>query len=214
MSEFKSMKPRDITNRFNKIINKDPKKSFEEIIKFYISNSDKDLDLTQENINHISRQIDITCEIQRTFLNLFEPNKSRLILNSLSKKIISNENINDFIKFLFYNYDLDEGKQLLKENNYHVTLYNAINELYVFNKDEYANEGLSSQYSGDWHFLFELLQNARDAESTRVLLKKGKVNGKNVLIFANDGNKFTPMDVWGISSIGQGSKNRNNIGYF
>ncbi len=214
MNELQTKKPRFIKNHFNKIINKNPENSFKEIIEFFTSNSNRDLHLTQENFHSISRIVDITCEIQRSILNYGEPNSSRLLLNSLAKKIISNSDISGFIKFLFYNYDLDTGKDFLNEKNYHQILYSAINELYVFTKDENAMEGIASQYSGDWHFLFELLQNARDADSKRVLLEKVKLKNRNVLLFANDGNKFSSMDVWGISSIGQGSKNRKNIGYF
>lgn len=67
---------------------------------------------------------------------------------------------------------------------------------------------MSESYSG--RIIVELLQNADDAYSSRVLITKYK----DSIVFANDGRPFDDSDVWAISRSGASSKTRGkHIGY-
>src|SRR5216683_3237091 len=71
---------------------------------------------------------------------------------------------------------------------------------------------LSDLYTDRGHFIFELLQNAEDADSTKV---RFTVFADRLEIL-NDGRAFSEPDVRGICSIGKGTKagDRTQIGKF
>lgn len=87
--------------------------------------------------------------------------------------------------------------QINKENNFHDSIKNLLTELYPDNA----------------HFIYELLQNAEDAQATNVsfYLHKDK------LVFEHDGKRlFDLNDIESITSIGSSTKieKYNNIGKF
>lgn len=86
--------------------------------------------------------------------------------------------------------------QSTKDNNFENGINNLLTELYPENA----------------HFIYELLQNAEDAQATKVFFELTE----NKLTFKHDGRTFSEKDVEGITSIGQGTKANdiNKIGKF
>lgn len=86
--------------------------------------------------------------------------------------------------------------QSTKDNNFENGINNLLTELYPENA----------------HFIYELLQNAEDAQATKVLFELSK----NKLTFKHNGRPFIEKDIDGITSIGQGTKANdiNKIGKF
>ena len=78
--------------------------------------------------------------------------------------------------------------------------------------EDWAPRILVDQYSDRTHFLFELLQNAEDAEATTVSIELGK----DQLVLKHDGRMFNEDDVRGICGVSSSTKrNANNrIGKF
>lgn len=84
------------------------------------------------------------------------------------------------------------------------------------NKENGFDEGITNLlielYPDNAHFIYELLQNAEDADATEVHfeLTSEKLN------FSHNGTMFTTQDIDGITSIGQGTKadDINKIGKF
>ncbi len=149
--------------------------------------------------------VDFASEIQKTFLEYEEK------LVELCKKILI-MNFHPFFKFLYSNQEINNN--LEKNESCIEILYSSMQCLNSMAKDLKAQEEFGKLYSNQWHFFFELLQNAVDAESEKVLVKRKLIENELCLLFANKGKKFSPMDVWGIASIKQGMKSSKNIGYF
>lgn len=87
--------------------------------------------------------------------------------------------------------------QINKENNFHDSIKNLLTELYPDNA----------------HFIYELLQNAEDAQATKVSFNLYK----DRLVFEHDGKRlFDLRDIESITSIGSSTKieKYNNIGKF
>ncbi len=86
--------------------------------------------------------------------------------------------------------------QSTQDNNFDSGIYKLLTELYPDNA----------------HFIYELLQNAEDAQATEVCFKLSKDNLK----FKHNGRLFNADDVEGITSIGEGTKadDINKIGKF
>lgn len=86
--------------------------------------------------------------------------------------------------------------QSTKDNNFENGINNLLTELYPENA----------------HFIYELLQNAEDAQASKVLFELSK----NKLTFKHNGRPFLEKDIDGITSIGQGTKANdiNKIGKF
>ena len=80
--------------------------------------------------------------------------------------------------------------------------------------EEYSGlrELVEELYPDKAHFIYELLQNAEDADANQVEFRL-KEDG---LVFAHDGRPFSEDDVWGITNIGKGSKreDEDKIGRF
>jgi len=78
--------------------------------------------------------------------------------------------------------------------------------------DESIKNLLTDLYPDNAHFIYELLQNAEDADATEVKFELFQ----NKLKFYHNGNKFTYEDIDGITSIGRGTKANdiNKIGKF
>lgn len=74
------------------------------------------------------------------------------------------------------------------------------------------NNLLTQLYPDNAHFIYELLQNAEDANATEVLFELSE----DRLYFEHDGRAFNIQDLYGITSIGQGTKidDVNKIGKF
>ncbi|MDD3856071.1 hypothetical protein [Sulfurimonas sp.] len=74
------------------------------------------------------------------------------------------------------------------------------------------NNLLIQLYPDNAHFIYELLQNAEDANATEVLFELSE----NRLYFEHNGRVFNIQDLHGITSIGQGTKidDVNKIGKF
>lgn len=71
----------------------------------------------------------------------------------------------------------------------------------------------AGQYSENSHFIYELLQNAEDAEATFITF----VYQRNRLIVCHDGRPFTEEDVRAICSVMDGTKDENDsntVGHF
>ena len=66
---------------------------------------------------------------------------------------------------------------------------------------------LGELYTERTHFVFELLQNAEDAEATRVLFKLYE----DRLEVTHDGRPFNEKDVRGVCGVGEGTKTRNDL---
>ncbi|WP_121628771.1 sacsin N-terminal ATP-binding-like domain-containing protein [Poseidonibacter antarcticus] len=83
-----------------------------------------------------------------------------------------------------------------KDNNFDAGINNLLTELYPDNA----------------HFIYELLQNAEDAQATEVSFELKQ----NELKFSHNGRVFEDKDLEGITSIGQGTKANdiNKIGKF
>lgn len=86
--------------------------------------------------------------------------------------------------------------QSTKDNNFENGINNLLTELYPENA----------------HFIYELLQNAEDAQASKVLFELSN----NQLTFKHNGRPFLEKDIDGITSIGQGTKANdiNKIGKF
>ncbi len=86
--------------------------------------------------------------------------------------------------------------QSTKDNNFENGINNLLTELYPENA----------------HFIYELLQNAEDAQASNVVFELYN----NKLIFRHNGRHFIENDIDGITSIGQGTKANdiNKIGKF
>ncbi len=155
----------------------------------------------------VGKIIELTSEINRYLINHPESNKKTKFYNDLLK-----EKIPEFIRFLY----CDVNDDLINKENYLSLLLEASNGLFDSTILENALKISTEQYSDEWHFFFELIQNSRDSKSNKISMEKLKFDeNRSFLIYANDGDKFNPMDVWGITSLGQGAKNRSeNIGYF
>ncbi|MHA1749507.1 MAG: sacsin N-terminal ATP-binding-like domain-containing protein, partial [Promethearchaeota archaeon] len=135
----------------------------------------------------------------------------------LVKRIFNSNNnsIHKFIKFLFIDKNRNgEINDLLNDTTLFKYFFIGINDYAVNRNQINSYKAVGNQYSDTFQFFFELLQNAVDANSKKVLFKSFQINGRNFLVFANNGNKFIPMDVLGICSIGQGFKSSKTIGYF
>lgn len=65
---------------------------------------------------------------------------------------------------------------------------------------------LAGHYSDSNHFVYELLQNAEDAQATKVAIEYDK----NKLIFYHNGKPFDENDVKGVSSMLMGTKDKND----
>ncbi|KKL28274.1 hypothetical protein LCGC14_2376780 [marine sediment metagenome] len=149
--------------------------------------------------------VDFASEIQKTFLE----HEKRLV--ELQDKILSMD-FHPFFKFL---YSTPEIKSILMKNESCIELlYSSMQGLTSMAKDLKAQVEFGKLYSNQWHFFFELLQNAVDAGSEEVLVKRKMIEDEWCLLIANKGKKFSPMDVWGIASIKQGMKSSKEIGYF
>lgn len=86
--------------------------------------------------------------------------------------------------------------QSTKDNNFESGINNLLTELYPENA----------------HFIYELLQNAEDAQASNVVFELSN----NKLLFRHNGRPFEEKDIDGITSIGQGTKANdiNKIGKF
>lgn len=78
--------------------------------------------------------------------------------------------------------------------------------------EEWAPRILVDQYSDRTHFIFELLQNAEDAEATEISIELYK----NRLVLSHDGREFNENDVRGICGVSASTKREDNnrIGRF
>ena len=65
---------------------------------------------------------------------------------------------------------------------------------------------LAGHYSDSNHFIYELLQNAEDANATKVLIEYYK----DKLIFFHDGKPFDEKDVIGVASMLSGTKDKTD----
>ncbi|MHA1250960.1 MAG: sacsin N-terminal ATP-binding-like domain-containing protein, partial [Candidatus Helarchaeota archaeon] len=157
----------------------------------------------------IGKIIELTSEINRLLINHPDSNKKTKFFKNLNS---FKQEIPEFIRFLFCNMD----DNLINKPEYLSLLFKASNSLFDSTILENALKISTEQYSDEWHFFFELIQNSRDARSKNISMEKLKFNEeRSFLIYANNGDKFNPMDVWGIVSLGQGAKNRaKTIGYF
>ncbi|MHA1439256.1 MAG: sacsin N-terminal ATP-binding-like domain-containing protein [Promethearchaeota archaeon] len=155
----------------------------------------------------VGKIIELTSEINQFLINSRDSNKKAEFYNDLLK-----QEIPEFIHFLFCSADDD----LINNPKSLSLLFKASNSLFDSAILENALKISTEQYPDEWHFFFELIQNSRDAQSNKIFMEKLEFNDeRSFLIYANDGDKFNPMDIWGIISLGQGAKNRlKNIGYF
>lgn len=102
------------------------------------------------------------------------------------------------------------------ENNYINKLAEKRNNWVQSTKDNNFENGinnlLTELYPENAHFIYELLQNAEDAQASKVLFELSK----NKLTFKHNGRPFLEKDIDGITSIGQGTKANdiNKIGKF
>lgn len=69
-------------------------------------------------------------------------------------------------------------------------------------------ELISGHYTENNHFIYELIQNAEDAEATKMFFKYYE----DRLEIYHDGRPFTYEDVLGICSLQKGTKDRNDMG--
>lgn len=176
------------------------------ITKFYEIESNLEYFDELINTNYKCKGIvDFACEIQKNFLEHKE------ILKELCDRIQS-MNFHPFIKFLYSNQDFNNN--MMKNESCIELLYSSMQGLTSMAKDLKAQEEFGKLYSNQWHFFFELLQNAVDADAEEVLVKRKVIEDEWCFLFANKGKKFSPMDVWGIASIKQGMKSSKNIGFF
>lgn len=146
--------------------------------------------------------IDISAEIQRKVIKRQDKDS----LGRLRKSIFIKKKIHPFVKFLYW----VPGEKFRYRKFVHL-FFDATNMLYSKTFSEKANESVSSQYSGREHWLFEMLQNARDAKSTRVFIAP---LGESSLMFSNNGISFSTLDAWSICSVGQSTKGKGDIGFF
>jgi len=84
----------------------------------------------------------------------------------------------------------------------------------VLSDDDYSGirEIVEELYPLRAHFLYELLQNAEDAEATQASFRLHDTS----LTFEHNGRPFTESDVWAITNIGKGTKKdqEDKIGRF
>ena len=80
--------------------------------------------------------------------------------------------------------------------------------------DEYSGirRIVEDLYPDRAHFIYELLQNAEDAEATEAAFRVTR----NTVHFEHNGRPFNEEDVWGITNIGKGTKedSEDTIGRF
>lgn len=88
-------------------------------------------------------------------------------------------------------------------------------KIYELNKDEWKaltrepqkyEALLAGHYSDSNHFVYELLQNAEDAQATKVVIEYYE----DKLIFYHNGKPFDENDVKGVSSMLMGTKDKND----
>ena len=81
-----------------------------------------------------------------------------------------------------------------------------------FKSRDFSASYLSEQYTDKAHFIFELLQNAEDAQAEQVCFSLSD----NVLSVRHDGRVFSRRDIWSITTAGNSTKaeDRNTIGKF
>ncbi|MHA1747073.1 MAG: sacsin N-terminal ATP-binding-like domain-containing protein, partial [Promethearchaeota archaeon] len=153
----------------------------------------------------------ICFKIQKVLLK-----KNQTLLNALYSEIKENDEIHHYIKFLFINIkNREEDCSIFLNNKTIINLFfDAINTEATTENDVNSFQAIKEQYSGSFHFFFELLQNAVDAGSKYVWIESFSREGKKYLVFANSGKGFLPVDILGICLIGMGFKNSKNIGYF
>jgi len=176
------------------------------ILKFYEIESNSEYIDKIIKIKIVSKGIvDFASEIQKTFLEYEEK------LVELCNKILTID-FHPFFKFLYSNQKINNN--LMKNESCIELLYSSMQGLTPMAKDLKTHVEFGKLYSNQWHFFFELLQNAVDADSEKVLVRRKLIENEWCLLFANKGKKFSPMDVWGIASINQGMKSSKNIGYF
>ena len=95
---------------------------------------------------------------------------------------------------------------------------NFLDELYkehknladVLDKHPGIRKLVEDLYPDRAHFIYELLQNAEDAEATQALF----ILGQDRLVFEHDGRPFTETDVERITTIGEGKQDEDKIGRF
>lgn len=84
----------------------------------------------------------------------------------------------------------------------------------VLSDEDYSGirEIVEELYPDRAHFIYELLQNAEDADATEASF----VLGKDSLSFEHNGQPFSKDDIWGITNIGKGTKKdqEDKIGRF
>jgi len=194
---------------------------YEEFVEFVKEYYIIDSNFLKDNYNDgsiITGFLDVNSEIQRAVL------KSKNDLNPLREIILQNQKIHPFIKYMFCLPPTDNSglsskakninNEIFNNSELREKLYQAIDMLITRARDVNANKEVGAQYSGQWHFFFELLQNARDAKSKSMIFEKVQNNGAFYINCGNSGKRFSPIDIWGISSIGQGHKGSESIGYF
>jgi HNH endonuclease len=105
------------------------------------------------------------------------------------------------VKYMNFIEELSEKRQRWiessKENDFEEGIKNLLTELYPYNA----------------HFVYELLQNAEDAQATKV---KFVLNSKGLIFLHNGKKQFTEIDIKSITNIGNSPKKDdfNQIGKF
>lgn len=80
----------------------------------------------------------------------------------------------------------------------------------MLGKDRASRMSQVSMYADTAHFVFEILQNADDADATEVVFKVSE----DQLVIEHNGNPFTSDDVKAISYFGKGKTDITKIGHF
>lgn len=96
-------------------------------------------------------------------------------------------------------------------NTTFITAIRSFKEQFRGSKDLERSLRILSEllYGRDVHWALELLQNAEDAEASRIAF----VFYSDRVVVVNDGVQFSPADVWGICSAGHSGK-KNKVGFF
>ncbi len=194
----------------------DSKDKFDAILaffkdKFYIDLSDILSGLSSDDDGFIRGAIQVTSEIQRILLRHYHGEDYLTRLRSVMK---APGKVHDFFRFLFMDAGELDGVSggAPQEANIRKLYLAASNNVTDLQQKKNQQE-VANQYSHRYHFFFEFIQNAQDAGSSRLYVGPSKVHKVSCLIIANDGKKFSPMDAWGISSIGFGFKDSQKIGF-
>ncbi len=183
---------------------------YTELHQFY--NSDK----TKYKEQFVHKNADTIFEVQRYFLK----NSSHTEFEKFQTRIRNLEDLDwPYLKFLHNSSESIIEDKNIKDKNLQEDFFSSLNDIYSSNTSRSNEEIIADMSAEPWHFLFELLQNAIDVKSSKVcftFLQTHKIAhvDYDTLLFANDGRNFSPMDVWGICSIGQGAKNYEDIGLF